>query len=109
MATNRAGFLNPGLAFYPIDRGGCRPRPTAQRHGGGALARRGAGGAPDHQGNAVRLLSANIAISEGEYAWTGTVEIAAQVNETTENIGARRLHTVLEKLLCSSHYLRLLG
>ncbi|MBF0141280.1 MAG: ATP-dependent protease ATPase subunit HslU [Magnetococcales bacterium] len=26
-------------------------------------------------------------------------EIAAQVNETTENIGARRLHTVLEKLL----------
>ncbi|HPU53636.1 MAG TPA: ATP-dependent protease ATPase subunit HslU, partial [Burkholderiaceae bacterium] len=26
-------------------------------------------------------------------------EIAAQVNETTENIGARRLHTVMEKLL----------
>jgi ATP-dependent HslUV protease ATP-binding subunit HslU len=26
-------------------------------------------------------------------------EIAAQVNERTENIGARRLHTVLEKLL----------
>jgi ATP-dependent HslUV protease ATP-binding subunit HslU len=25
--------------------------------------------------------------------------VAAQVNETTENIGARRLHTVLEKLL----------
>ena len=24
---------------------------------------------------------------------------AAQVNETTENIGARRLHTILEKLL----------
>lgn len=26
-------------------------------------------------------------------------EIAASVNERTENIGARRLHTVLEKLL----------
>ena len=26
-------------------------------------------------------------------------EIAYQVNEKTENIGARRLHTVLEKLL----------
>ena len=26
-------------------------------------------------------------------------EIAWQVNETTENIGARRLHTVMEKLL----------
>ena len=26
-------------------------------------------------------------------------EIAAQVNETTENIGARRLHTVMERLL----------
>ena len=26
-------------------------------------------------------------------------EIAAQVNERTENIGARRLHTVMEKLL----------
>ena len=26
-------------------------------------------------------------------------EIAFQVNETTENIGARRLYTVLEKLL----------
>ena len=26
-------------------------------------------------------------------------EIAAQVNETQENIGARRLHTVLERLL----------
>jgi ATP-dependent HslUV protease ATP-binding subunit HslU len=25
--------------------------------------------------------------------------IAAEVNETTENIGARRLHTVLERLL----------
>jgi len=28
-------------------------------------------------------------------------EIAAQVNEKTENIGARRLHTVMERLLDS--------
>ena len=26
-------------------------------------------------------------------------DIAAEVNDTTENIGARRLHTILEKLL----------
>jgi ATP-dependent HslUV protease ATP-binding subunit HslU len=26
-------------------------------------------------------------------------KIAAQVNESTENIGARRLHTIMEKLL----------
>jgi ATP-dependent HslUV protease ATP-binding subunit HslU len=26
-------------------------------------------------------------------------KFAAQVNETTENIGARRLHTIMEKLL----------
>jgi len=26
-------------------------------------------------------------------------EVAFQVNETTENIGARRLHTVMERLL----------
>ena len=34
--------------------------------------------------------------------WSGIQEIARiawQVNETTENIGARRLHTVMEKLL----------
>ena len=31
-------------------------------------------------------------------------EIAAQVNERQENIGARRLHTVLERLLDSLSY-----
>ena len=31
-------------------------------------------------------------------------EIACQVNESTENIGARRLHTVLERLLDSLNY-----
>ncbi len=29
-----------------------------------------------HQGNPVRLLSASIGLSEGEYAWTGRMEIA---------------------------------
>jgi len=35
----------------------------------------------------------------GEDAVRRIAEIAAQVNESTENIGARRLHTVMEKLL----------
>jgi len=35
----------------------------------------------------------------GEDAVRRIAEIAAQVNESTENIGARRLHTILEKLL----------
>ena len=32
-----------------------------------------------HRGNPVRLLSANIGLSEGEYAWTGRMEIADPV------------------------------
>jgi ATP-dependent HslUV protease ATP-binding subunit HslU len=35
---------------------------------------------------------------------TRLAEIAYQVNETTENIGARRLHTVMERLLDSLSY-----
>ena len=35
----------------------------------------------------------------GEDAVRRIAEIAAQVNESTENIGARRLHTILERLL----------
>jgi ATP-dependent HslUV protease ATP-binding subunit HslU len=31
-------------------------------------------------------------------------QIAAQVNEKTENIGARRLHTIMEKLLDEVSY-----
>ena len=31
-------------------------------------------------------------------------EVAWQVNESTENIGARRLHTVLERLLDDASY-----
>ena len=37
----------------------------------------------------------------GEDAVRRIAEIAAQVNESTENIGARRLHTILERLLDS--------
>ncbi len=37
----------------------------------------------------------------GESAVRRIAEIAAQVNESTENIGARRLHTILERLLDS--------
>lgn len=37
----------------------------------------------------------------GEDAVRRIAEIAAKVNETTENIGARRLHTILERLLDS--------
>ena len=35
---------------------------------------------------------------------TRLAEIAWQVNESTENIGARRLHTVMERLLESISY-----
>ena len=31
--------------------------------------------------------------------WKRSRRFAAQVNESTENIGARRLHTIMEKLL----------
>ena len=34
----------------------------------------------------------------------GIAEVAWQVNERTENIGARRLHTVMERLLDVASY-----
>jgi ATP-dependent HslUV protease ATP-binding subunit HslU len=37
----------------------------------------------------------------GDDAVRRIAEIAEQVNESTENIGARRLHTILERLLDS--------
>jgi len=40
----------------------------------------------------------------GEDAVRRIAEIAEQVNESTENIGARRLHTILERLLDSLSY-----
>lgn len=45
------------------------------------------------------LATENVEISFGKDAVEEIAGIAATVNEKTENIGARRLHTVLEKLL----------
>ncbi|GBD99185.1 ATP-dependent protease ATPase subunit HslU [bacterium BMS3Abin07] len=45
------------------------------------------------------LETEGVGISFGEDAIDEIASIAASVNEKTENIGARRLHTVLEKLL----------
>lgn len=45
------------------------------------------------------LATEGITLDFSEDSIRAIAEIAAHVNETTENIGARRLHTVLEKLL----------
>jgi ATP-dependent HslUV protease ATP-binding subunit HslU len=45
------------------------------------------------------LQTEGIEIKFTEDAIDELAEIACKVNETTENIGARRLHTILEKLL----------
>ena len=45
------------------------------------------------------LLTEGIEIVFTEDAVRAIADLAAQVNENSENIGARRLHTVLEKLL----------
>ena len=45
------------------------------------------------------LATEEVHLSFQDEAVRAIAEIAAQVNETTENIGARRLHTILEKLL----------
>ena len=45
------------------------------------------------------LKTEGVNISFSKESITKLAEIAWQVNERTENIGARRLHTVLEKLL----------
>jgi ATP-dependent HslUV protease ATP-binding subunit HslU len=45
-----------------------------------------------------------VKLSFTEDAITRIAEVAYKVNETTENIGARRLHTVLERLLESLSY-----
>ena len=45
------------------------------------------------------LATENQAIEFTEDAIEKIAEVAWQVNETTENIGARRLHTVVEKLM----------
>jgi ATP-dependent HslUV protease ATP-binding subunit HslU len=45
------------------------------------------------------LATEGVELSFDEEAIARIAEVAWQVNETTENIGARRLHTVLERLL----------
>ena len=45
------------------------------------------------------LETENVRLSFSEDAVAALAEIAAQINARSENIGARRLHTVLERLL----------
>ncbi len=45
------------------------------------------------------LETEGIKLTFTEDALTEIAKVAAQVNENTENIGARRLHTIMEKLL----------
>ena len=45
------------------------------------------------------MATEGVDLKFGEDAVKRIAEIAAQVNESTENIGARRLHTILERLL----------
>jgi ATP-dependent HslUV protease ATP-binding subunit HslU len=45
------------------------------------------------------MATEGVELKFGEDAVKRIAEIAAQVNESTENIGARRLHTILERLL----------
>lgn len=48
---------------------------------------------------AALLQTENLTLTFAEDGIRRVAEIAWQVNETTENIGARRLHTVMERLL----------
>jgi len=48
---------------------------------------------------AALLATEGVTLAVSEDGINAIARIAAQVNETVENIGARRLHTVLEKLL----------
>ncbi len=45
------------------------------------------------------LETEGIKLTFTEDALIEIAKVAAQVNENTENIGARRLHTIMEKLL----------
>jgi ATP-dependent HslUV protease ATP-binding subunit HslU len=45
------------------------------------------------------LKTENVALSFGEDAIDAIADLAAEVNRGVENIGARRLHTILERLL----------
>jgi len=50
------------------------------------------------------MATEGVKLTFGEDAIARIAEVAWKVNETTENIGARRLHTVLERLLESLSY-----
>ncbi len=50
------------------------------------------------------MATEGVTLSFTDDAVTRLAEIAAQVNENTENIGARRLHTVMERLLDELSY-----
>lgn len=50
------------------------------------------------------LATENVSLSFADDGLKRIAEVAFQVNETTENIGARRLHTVMERLLESASF-----
>ncbi len=50
------------------------------------------------------LATENVNLSFAEDGISRIAEVAWQVNETTENIGARRLHTVMERLLDTASF-----
>jgi ATP-dependent HslUV protease ATP-binding subunit HslU len=54
---------------------------------------------------AVALMGTEgVAVSFTDTGLSRIAEVAWQVNESTENIGARRLHTVMERLLESASF-----
>ncbi len=50
------------------------------------------------------MATEGVTLEFGDDAVKRIAEIAWQVNESTENIGARRLHTVMERLLETLSY-----
>jgi ATP-dependent HslUV protease ATP-binding subunit HslU len=48
---------------------------------------------------AALMATENVALTFGEDAVDALADLASEINERVENIGARRLHTVLERLL----------
>ena len=56
------------------------------------------------QQDTALMATEGIDLKYGDDAVRPIAEIAEQVNESTENIGARRLHTILERLLDNLSY-----
>ena len=50
------------------------------------------------------LATENVSLDFTDDGLQRIAEVAFQVNENTENIGARRLHTVMERLLESASF-----